>query len=92
MLVRCFKGVQEMVINGYERGFDVAQSSDTAANVLEHHFSSSESENNTFITANSRLDNDGKKRNGIGHCKNPTVQISQIQQCDLSFSLSPSGW
>lgn len=79
MLVRCLKAVEEIVTNGYERGgYEMEGRSETAANVLDHHFSSSESEN----TVMNRGDKDGKKRNvGVGYCNNQTVQMSQIQQC-----------
>ncbi|KAG6570855.1 putative cyclin-D6-1, partial [Cucurbita argyrosperma subsp. sororia] len=85
MLGRCFKAVQEMVINGYERGgLDIEQRSDTAANVLDHHFSSSESENTFMGTSSSasavtnRADKDGKKRKvGVRQSKNERC----IQHC-----------
>ncbi|XP_038901987.1 putative cyclin-D6-1 [Benincasa hispida] len=71
ILVRCLKAVEEILINGYER-------SETVANVLDHHFSSSESEN-TMAMMNIG-DKDGKKRK-VGYCKNQRVQMTQIQQC-----------
>lgn len=76
-LAKCFRAVQEIVINGYERGMEMEQ---TAANVLDHHFSSSESENTSRVM--NRADKDGKKRKVVaGYCENQTVQMSQIQQC-----------
>ncbi|XP_023532423.1 putative cyclin-D6-1 [Cucurbita pepo subsp. pepo] len=87
MLVKCFERVQEIVINGYERGLEMEERSDTEANVLDHHFSSSESEN-TFMPGRgssslmNRADKGGKKRKVmVGYCKNQTVRMSQIQQC-----------
>lgn len=78
MLVRCLKAVEEIVINGYERGMEMEERSETAGNVLDHHFSSSESENTTGIMK--RGDKDGKKRK-VGYCNNQRVQMTQIQQC-----------
>ncbi|KAE8646835.1 putative cyclin-D6-1 [Cucumis sativus] len=79
-LVRCLKAVEEIVINGHERRMDeMEERSETAGNVLDHHFSSSESEN-TSATKN-RGDKDEGKMRKVGYCNNQRVQMREIQQC-----------
>ncbi|KAJ6885020.1 cyclin-D6-1 [Populus alba x Populus x berolinensis] len=43
-LLQCYNAMQEIAMDGYRSQFDVVSSSETPANVLDQHFSSSETE------------------------------------------------
>ncbi|KAJ6379166.1 hypothetical protein OIU76_015892 [Salix suchowensis] len=51
-LLQCYDAMQEIAMDGYRSEFDMVSSSDTAVNVLDQHFSSSESEktSGTIVT------------------------------------------
>ncbi|KAJ6361002.1 hypothetical protein OIU77_004934 [Salix suchowensis] len=51
-LLQCYDAMQEIAMDGYRPEFDMVSSSDTAVNVLDQHFSSSESEktSGTIVT------------------------------------------
>ncbi|KAJ6433364.1 hypothetical protein OIU84_017123 [Salix udensis] len=51
-LLQCYDAMQEVAMDGYRSEFDMVSSSDTAVNVLDQHFSSSESEktSGTIVT------------------------------------------
>ncbi|KAF8414011.1 hypothetical protein HHK36_002009 [Tetracentron sinense] len=82
-LFDCCIVMQGIAIDGYESVFDIASSSDTSVNVLDRHFSSSESEKTTSSLAATtlRAETDIKRRKISDFCNENAFQLSQIQQC-----------
>jgi cyclin D6 len=58
-LLQCYNAMQEIAMDGYRSQFDMVSSSDTPVNVLDQHFSSSESEktNGTIETISTNSSN-----------------------------------
>ncbi|XP_061946624.1 putative cyclin-D6-1 [Populus nigra] len=58
-LLQCYNAMQEIAMDGYRSQFDMVSSSDTPVNVLDQHFSSSESEktNGTIETMSTNSSN-----------------------------------
>nr|TKS16618.1 putative cyclin-D6-1 [Populus alba] len=58
-LLQCYNAMQEIAMDGYRSQFDVVSSSETPANVLDQHFSSSETEktNGTIETISTNSSN-----------------------------------
>jgi cyclin D6 len=58
-LLQCYNAMQEIAMDGYRSQFDMVSSSDTPVNVLDQHFSSSESEktNGTIETISTNISN-----------------------------------
>ncbi|KAJ6975963.1 cyclin-D6-1 [Populus alba x Populus x berolinensis] len=58
-LLQCYNAMQEIAMDGYRSQFDVVSSSETPANVLDQHFSSSETEktNGTIETLSTNSSN-----------------------------------
>lgn len=87
-LLRCYNAMQETAMDGYESQFDMVSSSDTPVNVLDRHFSSSESENTggTAVTISTNgtskiwAEKDIKRRKISAFCNNQTAQLSRMQQ------------
>jgi len=87
-LLQCYNAMQEIAMDGYRSQFDMVSSSDTPVNVLDQHFSSSESEktNGTIETISTNSSNkiwaekDIKRRKISAFWNNQTVQLSQMQQ------------
>eukprot|EP00262_Sarcandra_glabra_P007865 TRINITY_DN20948_c0_g1_i1.p1 TRINITY_DN20948_c0_g1~~TRINITY_DN20948_c0_g1_i1.p1 ORF type:complete len:309 (+),score=17.62 TRINITY_DN20948_c0_g1_i1:98-1024(+) len=75
-LFDCCNVMQDIVIDGYEPIFDLISSSDTPDNVLDRHFSSSESDKTSDIRSEREI-----KRRKVSDFCNETFQLSQIQQC-----------
>ncbi|KAJ6291348.1 hypothetical protein OIU76_023420 [Salix suchowensis] len=87
-LLRCYDAMQETAMDGYESQFDTVSSSDTPVNVLDRHFSRSESENtggtavtiSTDGTGKIRAEKGFKRRKISAFCNNQTAQLSQMEQ------------
>ncbi|GAV83281.1 Cyclin_N domain-containing protein/Cyclin_C domain-containing protein [Cephalotus follicularis] len=84
---QCYNVIQEIAMDGYESVFDTLSSSETPVNVLDRHFSSSQSDktNSTITTSAStvtlRPEKDNKRRkisSDYDHCNNHknTFQLS----------------
>ncbi|XVF66913.1 hypothetical protein PTKIN_Ptkin10aG0077800 [Pterospermum kingtungense] len=87
-LLKCYNSMQERAEEGYRSVFDMDLSSNTAVNVLDHHFSSSESETTNGIvttatntTINLRTERDIKRRKINDYQNNQAVHLSQVQHC-----------
>ncbi|KAB5512988.1 hypothetical protein DKX38_030016 [Salix brachista] len=87
-LLQCYDAMQETAMDGYESQFDTVSSSVTPVNVLDRHFSSSESENTGGTAVTISTDGTGKiwaekgfKRRKISaFCNNQMAQLSQMEQ------------
>ncbi|XVE49824.1 hypothetical protein DITRI_Ditri01bG0113000 [Diplodiscus trichospermus] len=85
-MLECYNSMQEIAKEGYESIFDMVSSSNTPVNVLDQHFSSSESEttNGIVTTATSitlRRERDIKRRKINDNRNNQSVHLSQVQHC-----------
>ncbi|OMP10437.1 hypothetical protein COLO4_04511 [Corchorus olitorius] len=81
-MLQCYNSMQqEIEKEGYESIFEIVLSSNTAVNVLDQHFSSSESTEPTNGIVTMRTERDIKRRKINDYRKTQTVQISQIQHC-----------
>ncbi|KAJ7981376.1 Cyclin [Quillaja saponaria] len=84
-MLQCNNVLQDITIKGYESSYGIVSSSDTAINVLDHQFLSSESEKTNITTkaiaATSLRETDIKRRKISDYGSNHMVQISQIQRC-----------
>lgn len=74
-MLQCYKVIQDIAMEGYESVLEMVSSSDTAVNVLDHHFLSSESER-----TDGNLAAHNHKRTKITHFadNNHSVHISQL--------------
>uniref|UniRef100_A0A6M2EKS3 B-like cyclin n=1 Tax=Populus davidiana TaxID=266767 RepID=A0A6M2EKS3_9ROSI len=92
-LLQCYNAMQETAMDGYKSQFDMVSSSDTPVNVLDRHFSSSESENTngTVVMIPSNGSNktwpekDIKRRKISALCNNQTVQLSAFSDATTTM-------
>lgn len=84
-MLECYNCIEDIVMDGYESGFETVSSSDTPVNVLDRRFSSSESDKTlgsttTITTTNTQhsLERDAKRRKMNRFCDDH--QLSQTQQ------------
>lgn len=82
-MLQCYSAMQDIVADGFDSVLEMVSSSVTAANVLDHNFSSSAESGKTTVTGLTplRLERDMKRRKISEYCKDHRVQISQIQNC-----------
>ncbi|PQM41394.1 putative cyclin-D6-1 [Prunus yedoensis var. nudiflora] len=82
-MLQCYSAMQDIVADGFDSVLEMVSSSVTAANVLDHNFSSSAESGKTTVTGMTtlRLERDMKRRKISEYCKDHRVQISQIQNC-----------
>ncbi|XP_031249927.1 putative cyclin-D6-1 [Pistacia vera] len=85
-MLECYNCIEDIMMDGYESGFETVSSSDTPVNVLDRRFSSSESDKTLGSTTTTTtapntqhsLERDAKRRKMNGFCDNH--QLSQAQQ------------
>ncbi|KAI9075295.1 hypothetical protein K1719_042700 [Acacia pycnantha] len=80
-MLQCYSVIRDIAMEGYESVLDMVSSSDTAVNVLDHHFLSSESERtdgNPAAATTLRQEKDLKRRKINDYGDNLTVHISQV--------------
>uniref|UniRef100_A0A2P2J6N4 B-like cyclin n=2 Tax=Rhizophora mucronata TaxID=61149 RepID=A0A2P2J6N4_RHIMU len=86
-MFECCDAMQDIAMEGYESAlaFETVASLDTPVNVLDRHFSSTESEEASRTITSSRTslraEKDTKRRRMNGYCNNQSVQLSHIQHC-----------
>ncbi|KAF9587485.1 hypothetical protein IFM89_003424 [Coptis chinensis] len=82
-LMECGDVMNDMVMDGYDSVIENVSSSHTPVNVLDQHWSSSESDmtTSTVTTGCMRSERDLKRRKISDFCGNKTFQFSQIQHC-----------